>query len=290
VLSSSLICDNNAKIGDVIMHLVKSPGFFLDYPFQRTGLETDYLKNELMEMIHFLEKESGQKMDWHKLKEGIARLDKQIETAREIQKLRRNTPSPFIPMDFLKMFTADCLYPGEAEATEYIETLHSELAEKVKAGKGIGYPEKFRILSIGIPPILLQRAVEQTLSEHGAVSVTDPYSCTWEEGRLDADDPLENVIHKIRMLPSSMFYGPLTDRVAEKVVQDAQTYKVDGAIFYAHIGCRQSSAMIKLIKEALNSIDIPILVLDCDIVDITVTPEEDLCHKLQQFFELLEDR
>jgi benzoyl-CoA reductase/2-hydroxyglutaryl-CoA dehydratase subunit BcrC/BadD/HgdB len=92
------------------------------------------------------------------------------------------------------------------------------------------------------------------------------------------------------MLPSSMFYGPLTDRVAEKVVQDAQTYKVDGAIFYAHIGCRQSSAMIKLIKEALNSIDIPILVLDCDIVDITVTPEEDLCHKLQQFFELLEDR
>ena len=48
--------------------------------------------------------------------------------------------------------------------------------------------------------------------------------------------------------------------------------------------------MIKVIKEALNSIDIPILILDCDIVDITVTPEEDLCNKLRQFFELLEDR
>ena len=74
------------------------------------------------------------------------------------------------------------------------------------------------------------------------------------------------------------------------MIQAATGHKVDGAIFYAHIGCRQSAPMIKLIKEALNSIDVPILVLDCDIIDVTVTPEEDLSHKLRQFYELLEDR
>jgi hypothetical protein len=114
------------------------------------------------------------------------------------------------------LFTADCLFAGEPEPNEYLEAVCTELAEKADAGKGISYPERFRILSIGIPPILLQGAVEKT--------------------------------------------------------------------------CRQSAPMIKLIKEALNSIDISILILDCYIVDVTVTPEEDLCQKLRQFFELLEDR
>ncbi len=87
-----------------------------------------------------------------------------------------------------------------------------------------------------------------------------------------------------------MYLWALTDQLTDKLIRAATAHKVDGAIFYSHIGCRQSAAMIKVIKESLNSIDIPVLILDCDIVDITVTPEEDLCNQLRQFFELLEDR
>jgi benzoyl-CoA reductase/2-hydroxyglutaryl-CoA dehydratase subunit BcrC/BadD/HgdB len=290
VLSSNLICDNNAKIGELIRHIVKSPGFFVDCPFRRSNLEEAYLKKELEEMVRFMEEQSGQKMNWDKLRENLARADREIELFRRVDDLRRNIPSPFLPQDFLKLFTADCLFAGEPEALGYLEALCSELTEKVNAGRGIAYPEKYRVLSIGIPPILLQGAVERTCREYGVVSVTDPYSCTWEDGRLDAPDPLDNVLRKISMTPSMVFYGPLTDKLTAKVVKSATEHKVDGAIFYAHIGCRQSAPMIRLIKEALNSIDIPILILDCDIVDVTVTPEEDLCHKLRQFFELLEDR
>jgi hypothetical protein len=32
------------------------------------------------------------------------------------------------------------------------------------------------------------------------------------------------------------------------------------------------------------------LTLDCDVVDPTITSEEDVREKLEQFFELLEDR
>lgn len=290
VLSSNLICDNNAKIGELIRYLVKSPGFFVDCPFQRSPVETDYLKNELQEMVRFLENQSGQKMDWAKLQHNIVSLDKEIELFRRIDDLRKKVPSPFIPADFLKLFTVDCLYAGEPEALEYLEAVQAELISKAAAGKGVAYPERFRMLSIGIPPILLQGAVEKTCREYGVVSVVDPYSCSWEEGRLDASDPLDNVVRKINLLPSSVFYGPLTDRLTAKVVNAAVDHKVDGAVFYAHIGCRQSAPMIKLIKDALNSVNVQLLVLDCDIVDVTVTPEEDLCYKLRQFFELLEDR
>jgi benzoyl-CoA reductase/2-hydroxyglutaryl-CoA dehydratase subunit BcrC/BadD/HgdB len=241
-------------------------------------------------MIGFLEEHSGQKMNWDSLQENIERMNKELEIFRQIDDLRQNVPSPFIPSDFLKLFTVDCLYSGQPEAIEFLTAVRDELEERVKTGKGISYPERFRILTVGIPPILLQGAVERTCREYGAVSVTDPYTCTWEDGQLDAPDPLDNVIRKIRLSPSGVFYGPLEGRLTEKVIQAATGHKVDGAIFYAHIGCRQSAPMIKLIKEALNSVGIPMLVMDCDLIDITVTPEEDLCNKLRQFFELLEDQ
>ncbi len=133
--------------------MVKSPGFFVDCPFQRSNLENAYLKKEFEEMVRFLEDQSGQKMDRDKLQENIARMDREIELFRQIDDLRRNIPSPFLPPDFLKLFTVDCLFAGEPQAIEYLEAVCRELTEKVNAGRGIAYPERFRVLSIGIPPI-----------------------------------------------------------------------------------------------------------------------------------------
>ena len=66
--------------------------------------------------------------------------------------------------------------------------------------------------------------------------------------------------------------------------------QIDGAIYYADIGCRHSCATVKLFKDTLNNIDVPVLTLDCDVVDPTVTTEEEMREKLERFFELLEDR
>jgi benzoyl-CoA reductase/2-hydroxyglutaryl-CoA dehydratase subunit BcrC/BadD/HgdB len=290
VLSSNLICDNNAKIGELICRLTGTAGFFVDYPFQYSDRENDYLKQELKEMIVFLEHQSGQKMDWVRLEQSIARANRGLELFRQIDMLRRSVPSPFPSADFLKLFTVDCLLAGEPQSVEYLEAVCSELEDKARFGRGVSYPERLRILSIGIPPVLLQGMVDATYREHGAVSVVDPYSCTWEDGVLDARDPLTNVIRKLELTPSHVFYGPFTAQLTDKLVRAAASHHVDGAVFYAHIGCRQSAAMIRIIKDTLNSVGVPVLVLDCDIVDVTVTPAEDLCNRLRQFFELLEDR
>ena len=152
VISSNLICDNNAKIGELIRHLVDRPGFFLDCPFQRSNSENRYLKMELEEMIHFLEEKSARKMDWDRLRESIARLNKHIELLRQIDALRRNIPSPFIPNDFLKLFTVDCLYPGEPEAIEYLEAVHKELIDQV-SGRGLkeSYPQEDAGIAEALP-------------------------------------------------------------------------------------------------------------------------------------------
>lgn len=82
----------------------------------------------------------------------------------------------------------------------------------------------------------------------------------------------------------------MDERALNSIIDCARQYKVDGAVFYADVGCRHSCATIKLFKDALNKIDIPMLTVDCDVVDPTITSEEELREKLERFFELLEDR
>jgi len=291
MLWSNLVCDNTAKSGELLMEINDCPGFFLDHPFQDTEVEAKYLIGELEDMIDFLEEKSGRRMDWDKLAEIVARMDRQIELFREICELRKAVPTPFPPMSFLELLSIDYLYPGQPEAIEYLETLRQELTEMVSEGKGAVSPERFRLMTLFIPPMHLMGFLGRRLQEYGAVSVVEPLFTRWVEGRLDPGKPLESVAKKAFLIPERLsMYGPLGERALKDLVDCAEEYKVDGAIYWAFMGCRHTCATVKLFKDILNDIDVPMLTLDCDIVDPTINSEEEIGEKLEQFFELLEDR
>lgn len=290
ILWSNMVCDNTAKSGEMLMKITGCPGYFIDHPFQQTEDEVKYLVQELDGMVHFLEEQSGQRMDWDRLAETVAQMDRQIELLRQVSRLREAVPSPFHSQGFLELLTIDYLFAGQPEATEYLETLCQELTESVREGRGAVPQERFRLMSFFLPPMYLIGFLEKMSQEYGAVSVTEPFFCSWGEGRLDPSRPLESVARKSYMLPEMRMYGPLDDRALGEIVDCAKRYKVDGAIYYADVGCRHTCATIKLFKDILGELDVPMLTLDCDVVDPTITSEEEVRDKLEQFFELLEDR
>jgi benzoyl-CoA reductase/2-hydroxyglutaryl-CoA dehydratase subunit BcrC/BadD/HgdB len=291
MLWSNLICDNTAKSGELIMELNDCPGFFLDHPFQRSEAEEKYLIGELEDMVHFLEEKSGRRMDWDKLSEIVARMDRQIELFREINELRKSVPSPFGIRGYLQLLTVDYLCPGQPEAVEYLETLRQELAEMVREGKGAVSTERFRLMTLFVPPMYLIGSLDKLEQEYGAVSVVEPLFTRWAEGRLDPSQPLESVVKKSALIPERRsMYGPLGEPALQDIIDCAEQYKVDGAVYWAFMGCRHTCATIRLFKEILNEIDVPMLTVDCDIVDPTINSEEEIRGKLEQFFEMLEDR
>jgi benzoyl-CoA reductase/2-hydroxyglutaryl-CoA dehydratase subunit BcrC/BadD/HgdB len=290
MLWSNMVCDNTAKSGEMIMELCDCPGFFIDRPFKDSQYEIDYLIGELRDMVKFLEDKSGKKMDWDKLSEIVARMDIQIELIRQINELRKNVPTPFRATGFLELLSVDYLFPGQPEAIEYLEKLKTELTEAVNEHEGAVSQERFRLMSLFIPPMYLMAFLEKISQEYGAVSVIEPFFTYWGEGRLDPAQPLESVAKKSYMIPEMRMYRPMDEPALDAIVDCAQQYKVDGAIFYADVGCRHSCATIKLFKDALDRIDIPMLTLDCDVVDPTITSEEEFREKLERFFELLEER
>ena len=291
MLWSNLICDNTAKCGELIMKINDCPGFFLDHPFQGSDAEKKYLVSELEDMISFLEEKSGLRMDWDKLSKLVADMDYQIELFREICELRKNVPCPFGIRGHLQLLTVDYLCPGQPEAIEYLEAVKQELAEMVSKGKGVVSSERFRLMTLFVPPMYLIGSLDKLEREYGAVSVAEPLFTRWAEGRLDPSKPLESVVKKASLIPERRsMYGPMTEQALNDITDCAEQYRVDGAIYWAFLGCRHTCATIKLFKDILNEIDVPMLTVDCDIVDPTINSEEEIRGKLEQFFELLEDR
>ncbi len=290
MLWSNMICDNTAKSGELLMDINGCPGFYLDHPFQQSEDERKYLVGELESMIRFLEEQSGQRMDWDRLAETVGVIERQIQLSRDICELRKAVPTPFQTQGFLELVTIDYLFPGQPEGVMYLETLRQELADRVAKGEGAVPNERFRLMSFFVPPMYLIGFLERMSQEYGAVSVTEPFFTYWGEGTLDPNKPLESVAQKSYMIPEARMYGPLDDRALRTIVDCAEQYKIDGAVYYADVGCRHTCAAVKLFKDVLNDIDVPMLTIDCDVVDPTITSEEEVREKLEQFFELLEDR
>ena len=289
MLWSNLVCDNTAKSGELICKLTGAPGFMLDHPFKETGPEMDYLERELQDMVEFLEYHSGHKMDWDRFSEIIGRSNYQLELTREINQMRKQVPTPFSPQGFLQLLTVDYLFPGQPETIAYLEALRDEMRAMTVAGKGAVDNERFRLMSFFLPPMYLMGFLERISGEYGAVSVTEPFFTYWGDGELDPARQLWSVAKRSYMIPEMRMYGPLDGRALDSIVKCAEDYKINGAIYWADVGCRQSCATIKLFKDILSEIDVPVLTIDCDVVDPTVTSEDEVRAKLEQFFEMLED-
>ena len=159
MLWSNMVCDNTAKSGELIMEICDCPGFFIDRPFKNSEQEIQYLTGELDDMVHFLEKQSERKMDWNRLSEIVERMDQQIELVRQINELRKNVPTPFSALGFLDLVTIDYLFPGQPEAIEYLQTLLEELNTTIRQGKGAVPNERFRLMTLFIPPMYLMSHV-----------------------------------------------------------------------------------------------------------------------------------
>ena len=161
----------------------------------------------------------------------------------------------------------------------------------VKQGKGAVNPERFRLMSLFVPPIHLIAFLEDLFQEFGAVSAVEPLFTYWKYEPLDPSQPLESIVKKSYLIPESRtMYGPLGKRRLQDIRDCAHDYKVDGCIYYAFMGCRHTCATIKLFKDFLNEMDVPVLTLDCDLVDPTINSQSEVRQKMEQFFELLEDK
>ncbi len=281
LIGASIPCNGGIKALKRIGELFNKEVFILNIPIEVTSKSIDYLVDQYEQMIDYIEKNTGRKLDYHKLKQSIKFNNQARDYLVEVNNLCKNVPSPSTSND-LKNFIMYILLMGTKEGVEVAKVYQDEFQYRIN-NKLFGLPEeKYRLLWIQNRIQFKTDLIPALEEKFGANIVIDELNHIWWED-LDESDPLRSLAYRMMTHP---LVGPVERRL-KVLTQLAKDYKVDGAINPAHWGCRQSGGARVLFKEALQKVGVPLIHLDVDCVDERNYSHGQILTRLEAFMEML---
>jgi benzoyl-CoA reductase/2-hydroxyglutaryl-CoA dehydratase subunit BcrC/BadD/HgdB len=292
VVWNNQVCDNTVKSNELVLDYYDVPGFYFDVPFRHTPEAERYLVEELEELVDCLGERFGRRLDQERLVEALELSRQLTELNSEISQLRRAVPTPGANRLGSMLHTMDFYGIGSPEGVEFYRAARDELREQAERGVGHVPQEKLRLLSLFMPMAYSWKLLDWMEREHGVCIVSEPYINSWNDMDWDMSQPMLTLARRMYAHPTTTFmHGPASRDMVDLALREAREAKVDGAIYWAHIGCRQSCAVIRLLKDALSEeAEVPTLVVEMDLNDPTFAPEEEIKNKMEGFFEMLEER
>lgn len=233
------------------------PVFVLDYPGEEEPEANirDYVKRQHRDLIAFLEKMCGTKLDESKLRAGISNSREAIGRWKEFLDLRRDYYiSCQNSFDYiLPLIVARCF--------DETKDFYHEFKDKLKEESPILAGEK-RLLWHGYPLWHHHKRYIDKFESDSIKIIADDYSSWWnlEYSGPSWEDELagaynytylnRNMEFKKRFLASLIDY-----------------YTIDGIIFNANKSCKRESALVLPLKESVKK---PSVIITSDMVDSTV--------------------
>jgi len=284
-------CDNTPACLQSLAKVQNIPTFFMDRPYKIfSDHAVAYWKKQHEELIAFLEKHSGKKMDYDRLKEAVDLSYRCTQLCLEIDRLAERVPSPMSCEAAFGPFLAARQFGGHPKANEYLEGLRDELKERIANGVAAANPERFRYIFDVSCPYFDMGVLELVQKKYGAVCLGD-HIARWRgtaEWLTDPEDPVGNLANKQQFNLGNENYQPGVEW-RDQVLEISQLTKADAAIFFNNIGCRTAAGMSRILKDNLEKLGIPTLAIDCDILDPTFAPRESIEEQADRFFEMVEN-
>ena len=168
------------------------------------------------------------------------------------------------------------LMAGSEEAVKYTKLL---LEDVKKAPKGEG----LHVLWMHIMPFL-QEPVKEVFNYNQKMHIRacDFIADGFQE--MHHEDPYEAMAEK---MVSCIYNGNVNQRI-EAAKNLAKETDVDGAILFAHWGCKGTIGASSLIKSSLEKDGLPTMILDGDGCNPANTSDGQVSTRLQAFIEMLE--
>jgi benzoyl-CoA reductase/2-hydroxyglutaryl-CoA dehydratase subunit BcrC/BadD/HgdB len=307
--SGQQLCDPRFKWPQATQHYLQSVPVFIGgmyYPpwdpkvdhKEQEKLYVKYTTEELREQVKFCERHTGKKMNWDRLSEIVDLTDRTWDLFIETYELRKAIPTPMDTGDAMNTMVPFAFNLGTQEAYDFYQALNAELHQKIAEKKGVAENEKYRLAWGAGLPSWFALADFQYFNDKGVVF---PVEVTYRNAeRIDrlelpkTSDPLEHCAwrrvrfwthwyDKARKRPGSL---PKVERIIEYI----EEYKCDGVVFHSAFSCRSWHAGIMQQAEVLRKVygDIPALIMEGDIVDITAYNEADTHHRIDTFIGALD--
>jgi benzoyl-CoA reductase/2-hydroxyglutaryl-CoA dehydratase subunit BcrC/BadD/HgdB len=307
--SAQQLCDPRFKWPQATRHYLQDVPVYVGsmyYPpwdpnmnhHEQEQIYVKYVTEELRELVKFCEKHTGKKMDWDRLAAIVDLSDRTWDLFIDTYDLRKAIPTPMDTGDAMNTMVPVTFNLGTQQAYDFYQALNDELKEKIALKQGVAEDEKYRVIWGAGLPSWFALGDFQYFNDKGVVfPVEVTYRNAEKIERLDLpkiSDPLEHIARrwigfythwydKARKRPGSI---PKVERIIEYI----EDYNLDGVVFHSAFSCRSWHAGIVHQAATLKKVygDIPVLIMEGDIVDISSYNEADTHNRIDAFVETLE--
>ena len=293
IVSTATTCDQTLKLYDILADYYQVPAFMVDSIYRTDDNAWEYAREDTRQLISFLEEQSGNKLDYDRLKE-ILKLSKEMYDYWErLCELKKAVPCPIGGREGTKDLGVMLSSCGKIEAVNYFKARCEELQEKVSKKEGVIPEEKHRIAWLYVLPLFDLRIADWLQTEFKANIVMDTFSYANPLIQLDPSDPIDYLAKKS---PKWGFvyqtYGANSvTGFAKTMGRLCKEYSADCAIALAHWSCNQYCGTLKLLRDEISQqAGIPLLILDGDLLDSRVVSSAQMKNKLTEFFTMIEGK
>jgi len=275
---TNLACDANMITFPYLSQKYDIPAYFIDVPYEKSEDAVQNVAVQLRGMTKFVEDVTGKQVSEDALRAVVGRSGRTNENFLNYlncQKERRLSGD--LTSEMYLVFMSHILL-GTKEAEKYSEMLLNDIR---KAPKSNG----LRLLWIHLMPFL-QSPINEFLCFSDKAFVTACDLAYESMIPMDASKPYEAMA---RRMVYSAYNGSADGRIAQALDMAKRT-GADGAVVFAHWGCKSTLGVTRLMKSALENEGLPTLILNGDGCDISNNSDGQITTRMGAFLEMLGEK
>lgn len=281
------ICGTVLKWYEALARILNVPLLVLDTPYLPGGMSDhtrDYVLEQMKEMVSFLERFTGRRLDDRELQKRVVLSKEAVELWKEIRGLCRTKPSPLSGPDLFIQMAPIVVLRGTRPVVDYYRRLKEEVRRRVEQGVAAVEGEKIRLVwdNIAIWTRLFQ--FNKLFTEHNATFVTDTYTGGWALEMEAGDNPLESLASTY----AKVFLNCSPEFRAGQIIDLVKEYGADGFVMHSNRSCKPYSLVQEVIRRrVMRETGAPGLVVEADMADPRAYAEEPIRNRVQAFLETL---
>jgi benzoyl-CoA reductase subunit B len=279
-------CDAQVAGTQIMAEMGNAPFFLIDVPYYHDEASIRHVAAQLKELIPFLERHTGRRLDFDRLREVCEVSNRTTETLWEWLEWRKHVP--LAQSSKLVAFTLimQILFTGSPEGLEVARALLREARERTQRGERF-FEERARAVWYQDPVWTDMQIYDWFERDLGLTVPVDVFGYYANEGLIDTRTPETMLYGLARKLanchPMARQFRSNIDIYVRDFLHMAEAWNADCCIFAGHIACKHAWGGIGLFKEACRRADIPLLIFEFDMFDPRVTPYEDVYFEVERF-------
>ena len=288
-------CDGTTIVHQAIKHgkWADVPMFGADPPYWDDERAIQYYANEMRRLVDFVTEVTGKKLDIDRLREVCEQSNRIYALWQEYNELRRAIPCPHDwtigPPQAFAMATY--YYVGKPGGEEWFKLLLKNAERRVKEKVDpIPGGERIRVLWFDILPLLWQMDIQPWMETEWGINIVmnmfgytpfTPIDTKNEDTMFH--DMAKRSLNDFPMVRQARGVADLFLSDIERIVKD---YSIDCVIWPGHMGHKDGSANVGMMREKCRELGVPFLYIGLDLFDKRYTSPEEVKDQLNRFFSM----